>query len=88
MAIVALVLSIIALIVSTIYVENVKARKDAKYMNALLKIRNRNKFIEQQQNELDKHKKCVLAIESLVNGKREPKDIVDRIKKELSSVQR
>jgi len=69
-------------------------KKEVEYLNALNrqyreakeKIENRDKFIEQQQKELDDYKDVMLAIENLVNGKRKPEDIVNRIKKELLSL--
>lgn len=71
-----------------------------QYRDAKEKIENRDKFIEKQQEELEKTKAELekakakyrnlylfeLSIESLVNGKREPEEIIDRIKKELLSL--
>ena len=70
------------------------AKKEVEYLNALnrqyreakLKIENRDKFIEQQEKELEKYKEFAMVVENLVNGKRKPEDIVDRIKKELLSL--
>lgn len=70
------------------------AKKEVEYLNALnrqcreakLKIENRDKFIEQQEKELEKYKEFAMVVENLVNDKRKPEDIVDRIKKELLSL--
>lgn len=78
--------------------EIVNLKSDLK--NEKSKVFYRNKFIEKQQEELEKTKEELekaktkyrnlylfeLSIESLVNGKREPEEIIDRIKKELSSL--
>ena len=75
-------------------------RKQTEILNLELKLArekdkvfNRNKFIDQQQKELDETKAKYmklrtfeLMVENLVNGKREPEDIIDRIKKELLSL--
>lgn len=76
-------------------------RKEVDYLNALNrqyreakeKIENRDKFIEHQQKELEKIKDenlryymFKLTIENILNGKRKPEEIIDKIKKELLSL--
>lgn len=101
--IIAYCISIVLIIMILITERNKSTKKDVDYLNALnrqyrqakSKIENRDKFIAQQQNELDETKAKYmklrtfeLMVENLVNGKRKPEEIIDRIKKELSSVQR